>query len=202
MTKKHTEHEEHEVHQAHKAADHTHKSGDHAPKAADHAPEADDATATTANTATFVLTKEQNDFVGTLTSKSAFDVTHTQKVGSDVASVFTPQLLQTISANPALGGPARAATIQALLDQQTKLLGVNAVIVPLAQLVSQNLLSVNAQLAQNLSQTLKIAEALERTEPDLAKAFKPAEDWNKSHHATHHAAKKPDPSPTPAPPKS
>jgi hypothetical protein len=89
-----------------------------------------------------------------------------------------------------------------LLDQQTKLLGVNAVIVPLEQLVSQNLLFVNAQLAQNLSQTLKIAEALERTEPDLAKAFKPAEDWNKSHHATHHAAKKPDPTPTPAPPKS
>jgi hypothetical protein len=170
MPKKHADHEEHEVHHAHKAAD-------------------DDSNA--AAPTTYAFSAAQIALLKTLGFLSEQEIAHMRKVAPDVGAAFTAQVVQAISANPILGGPARAQTITDLLAQQAKLLDVAGVANPIARLIAQNLLSVNAQLAQNISEPLKVATALAQTQPNLLEELATLVAWNQAHHGTANVTKKP-----------
>jgi hypothetical protein len=180
MPKKPTHHEEHEVH--HDAA-------------------ADDDAANPAAPTTYAFSAKQVAVLKTLGFHSEQQLAHTRKVAPDVGGAFSAQVIAAITANPLLGGPARAQTITALLAQQAQLLDLASVANPIARLIAQNLLVVNAQLAQNISEPLKVANALAQTQPNLLEELATLVEWNQSHHGTARVAKKPAQDPKDAPTK-
>jgi hypothetical protein len=150
---------------------------------------ADDA-ASTPSANIFDLTPDLVAFVKTLTAIATNKIARLRKVPSDVRRALSDQVIQAIHDNPALGGPARAARITELLAQQGKLMAVNEVLVPLVQLVSNNLVAVNSELGDDVYEALKVAAALERSQPELTMAMQAAADWSRSYHPAHHAKPK------------
>jgi hypothetical protein len=151
------------------------------------------AAASTPSTTTFTITPAQFTFLGSLTPLTDAQVAHLRRVSPDVSAALNAEVIQAIHDNPALGGPDRAARITALLAQQGKLVAIDAVLEPLGQLVTNNLLAVNAELGDDVYEALKVAKALEKTQPELARKLQAADDWSKAHHPGHAAAAKPAP---------
>jgi hypothetical protein len=145
----------------------------------------------TPSSTTRSLTPAQTAFVVALPPVSDIEVAHSRKVPADIALAFNADVIAAIHDNLALGGPDRATRITTLLAQQGKLAAVNEVLAPMLALVTNNLLAVNAELGDDIYEALKVATALEKTQPELVRSMKTADDWSKSHHAAHHAKAKP-----------
>jgi hypothetical protein len=139
-------------------------------------------TASLASVTTFSLTADQSAFLKSLSPVTDAQIAHLRKVPTDVKLALNEQVVQAIHDNLALGGPDRAARITVLLAQQAKLVAVNAVLEPLVALVTNSLLAVNAELGDDAYEALKVANALIKTQPELARAMKPVDDWSRAHH--------------------
>ncbi len=137
--------------------------------------------------ATFELSSDQLALVRTLDFFSPYQLAHTPRTSSDVASAFDANALSAIEQNAELGGPARAKKIQELVATHEQLIAIAAVVGPLAALVGQNLLVTDAALAREAGEPLKIAHSLHASKPALAKQLGAIETWSSDHHRKAHS---------------
>jgi len=128
------------------------------------------------------LTDAQKDLIRSLHFLSSYEISHTPKVAPDVINAFDDSTVTTIEQHPELGGQSRADRIRASKAQHADLLAVAQVVGPIARLVGQALMVVDASLAREAGEPLKVAHALHRSQPALLEGLAALDRWSSLHH--------------------
>lgn len=128
------------------------------------------------------LTDSQKELIRTLHFLSSYEIAHTPKVAPDVINAFDDSTVATIGQHAELGGEARADRIRTAKAQHGELLAVAQVVGPIARLVGQALMVVDASLAREAGEPLKIAHALHRSQPALLEGLAALDRWTALHH--------------------
>lgn len=128
------------------------------------------------------LTDAQKTLIRSLHFLSSYEVAHTPKVPPDVINAFDDSTVATIEQRQELGGQARADRIRALKAEHADILAVAQVVGPIARLVGQALMVVDASLAREAGEPLKVAYALHRSQPALLEGLSALDRWSSLHH--------------------
>lgn len=132
----------------------------------------------------FELSPDQRTFIRDLQFVADEQLKRSARVSRDIPEAFDAKVLGAVSGEPDLGGPARAKTIQDLLERHRRLVEISERIEPLSDLISQNLTVTAAALNEQAGVLNKLAKIFGKGKPQLAKALNATQVWSNKHHAT------------------